>query len=283
MSDWENQCVLCAARGKQTKVQTGHCCLPCAAWLATTVADIARLAADAAAWVAPGSTTGGGGRSVPSSRPPLTVDAVDPELTLIGPAPSPSVLEVLESWERMTREMREMAPYGPASAARAHAIAASAPGGLYAGTSATLVGCVDFLGRQVVWMGTEPDFPLEDFADEMRACVRVLRRWDVDRDDMGTMVKCPTLGDAGECGYRLYYVDVHEDVTCRRCGATRSAMTLAAVAMADGRDVWLDPEAASQYLGVSEATLRRMARKGVIKREHSRYLMPHSTISERVS
>ena len=81
----------------------------------------------------------------------------------------------------------------------------------------------------------DAEFPLEDFADEIRACVRVLRRFDLDAQDMGTMVKCPTIHeDEAECGYRLYYADVHEDVTCRRCGATRSAMTLAAVAAADG-------------------------------------------------
>lgn len=269
---WTHRCVLCAARGKTTRLESGHCCVSCAAWLQTSVADIARLAADAAAWVAPGSSTGGGGHSVPSSRPPLSVDAVDPELTLIGPPPSPSVLEVLESWERMVRDMRGMAPYGPASAARAR-------GGLYEGTSATLVASVAFLGRQVAWMTTQ-EFPLEDFADEMRACVRVLRRWDLDAEDVGTMVKCPTLHeDEGECGYRLYYRDWDEHVTCRRCGVSRDASTLVAVAMSDGRDVWLDPEAAAQWLGVSEVTLRRMARRGDIERDHGRYLIRHAPLT----
>jgi hypothetical protein len=193
------------------------------------------------------------------------------------------VLETLESWERMIRDHRGMAPYGPASAARARAVSASGAGGLYAGTSATLIGCTDFLGRQVAWITTEADFPLEDFADEIRGCVRVLRRWDVTAEDRGTMVKCPTVHeDDGECGYRLYYTDVHEDVTCRRCGATRSAMTLAAVAAADGRDVWLDPEAASTWLGVSEATLRRMARRGEIERSHGRYCVKHQNVSAAV-
>lgn len=112
------KCILCAQRGKTTEGES-HVCVPCASWLQVQVADIARLAADAAAWVAPGSSTGGGGRSVPSSRPPLTVDAVDPELTLVGPPPSPTVLEVLEEWERLVREMRGMSKYGPASLERA--------------------------------------------------------------------------------------------------------------------------------------------------------------------
>jgi hypothetical protein len=204
---------------------------------------------------------------VPGSRPPLTVDALDPELTLIGPAPSPSVLEVVESWERMIRDMRGMAPYGPASAARAR-------GGLYEGTSATLVASVAFLGRQVAWM-VDNEFPLEDFADEVRSCVRVLRRWDLDAEDLGTMVKCPTLHeDEGECGYRLYYRDMSDHVTCRRCGVSRDANTLVIVAMSDGRPVWLDPEAASKWLGVGESTLRLWAKQGKIQRNHGRYLMP---------
>jgi hypothetical protein len=269
VTEWEHRCVLCAARGKQTRLESGHCCTPCASWLMTTVGDIIRLAADAAAFIAPGSTSASGSRPVPSSRPPLTVDALDPELTLIGPPPSPTVLEVCEEWERMVREHRGMVRYGPASAARA-----AEAGGLYEGTSATLVGCVAFLTAQVAWMTTEPTFPLEDFADEMRACVRVLRRWDVTAEDRGTMVKCPTVSERGECAARLSYRDWDEHVTCPRCGQTRDAATLALIAMSDGREVWLDPEAAAKWLCVSEATLRRMARRGEIDRSHGRYRMP---------
>ena len=280
MTDWEHRCVLCAARGRTRRLESGHCCVDCASWLTTQVADIARLAADAAAWVAPGSSTGGGGHSVPSSRPPLNVEALQPELTHIGPPPAPTVLEVLESWERMVRDMRGMAPYGEASAARSRAITAreGTLDGLNArsasnDTGVTLIGSVAFLGRQVPWM-TTTDFPLEDFADEIRACVRVLRRFDLNAEDMGTMVKCPTLHeDEGECGYRLYYRDFDEHVTCRRCGVSRDASTLVAVAMSDGRDVWLDPEAAAKWLGVSEGHLRRMARRGDLQRDHGRYLV----------
>lgn len=94
------------------------------------------------------------------------------------------------------------------------------------------------------------------------------------------MVRCPTPTDAVdsqglaiECGFRLYYADVHEDVTCKRCGTTRSAMTLAAVAMSDGAEVWLDPEAAASWLGVTEGTLRQWARQGKVQRSHGRYLV----------
>ena len=138
-------------------------------------------------------------------------------------------------------------------------------------TAVNLIGCTAFLGRQVPWMTTTPDFPLEDFADEMRACVRVLRRFDLDAEDLGTMVRCPTLHeDEGECGARLHYRDWDEHVTCRRCGVTRDASTLVAVAMSDGRDVWLDPEAAAHHTGVELSTLRSWARTGKVEVNHGR-------------
>lgn len=266
------KCVLCARRGRTTEC-TSHVCTPCAARLQVDVADILRLAADAAAYVMPGSSRGGGARTVPSSRPPLNVEAVSPELTCVpqpGQPPEawPTVLDLLESWERLAREMRGMVPYGPASAARA------------AQGEATLTGVVRFLGAQVAWMTTEPEFPVDDFAAEVRDCLRVLRRWDLAAEERGTMVRCPTPTDtvdsqglAIECGFRLYYSDVDEAVRCKRCGTTRSAMTLAAVAMADGAEVWLDPEAAASWLGVTEGTLRQWARQGKVQRSHGRYLV----------
>ena len=271
---WPNVCVLCAHHGRQTRLKWGHCCARCADRLASDVRAISDLACMAAASIAPGSGTGVAGPTVAGSRPPVTVDALDPELALIGPPPSPTVLDVVEAWERMIRDYRGMAPYGPASAHRA-AVAARTGAGGSVGTRATLVGVVGFLAGQSEWVTSEPGFPLEDYADEVRACVRVLRRWDTEAEHPGTMVKCPTLTDDGECNYRLHYRDLEDEITCRRCGATRSAMTLAAVAMADGREVWLDPEAAASYLGVSESTLKRMARRGEIDRAHGRYLVRH--------
>lgn len=265
------RCVLCAKRNKVTEGDS-HVCVACGGWLQVQVAEVARLAADAAAFIAPGSSTGGGSRPVPGSRPPCRVDALDPWFTVVD-GQELTVLECLELWERMVREMRGLAPYGPASAARSAVAARSGD----AGYDATLTGVVRFLGAQVAWMSTEPEFPVEDFADEVTACVRVLRRWDVTAEERGTMVRCPTLLDEGECGYRLSYRDWDEHVTCKRCGQSRDAATLALIAMADGREVWLDPEAAAKWLCISEPTLRRMARRGEIKRDHGRYLMPTTT------
>jgi hypothetical protein len=226
------------------------------------VADIARLAADAAAWVAPGSSTGGGSRPVPGSRPPLRVDALDPENTPV-PGHDATVLELCESWERMIRDMRGMAPYGPASAARAR-------GGLYEGTTATLVASTAFLGRQVAWM-VDAEFPLEDFSDEMRDCVRVLRRWDHDAEDRGQMVKCPTLHeDEGECGARLYFrIRMDEQVTCPRCRVSRDVPQLLLAVDAD--NAWVDGEALAQRFSIDPSTIRKWARSEKVQRQGQRY------------
>ena len=268
MSDeWPNVCVLCAQRGRQVRLKFGHCCAVCADRLLADVRLVLELACMAS--VEP-VTSGVGGTGVYGSRPPINVAGIDPENTLTGPAPSPTVLEVLEQWVRMVREERQMAPYGPWSAAEASKVQGEA-----SATSATLTACVRFLAAQTEWIVGTPDFPLEDYRSELTACVQALRRWDPEARSRGMMVPCPTLTDDSTCGLRLRYEDLTELVRCRRCGVSRDASTLAAIAMSDGREVWLDPEAAANWLGISEPTLRRMARRGDIVRSHGRYLIRH--------
>lgn len=264
--DWPNACVLCAMHERTTRLKHGHCCAACADRLLADVRRIGELAVLASAEPKAGS----GGMSVAySSKPPINVAGVDPELTLIMHPPSPTVLDVLESWVRLVREERQMSPYGPWSGQAADAVPLT-------GSKATLVALVGFLAAQNEWIVGTPDFPLDDYRVEITSCVRALRRWDPTTSDPGTMVKCPTLTETGECGYRLHYHQMDEPVTCRRCGITRDASTLAAVAMSDGREVWVDPEAAAKWLGISERDLRRMAAKGDIVRSHGRYLVRHT-------
>jgi hypothetical protein len=86
------------------------------------------------------------------------------------------------------------------------------------------------------------------------------------------MVRCPTITEQGECGYRLYYREADEHVTCRRCGASRDVSTLVAVAMSDSKGrVWVDPEAASHHSGVDQMTLKKWARRGHVSVSHGRY------------
>jgi hypothetical protein len=267
--DWHNLCILCTARDRHTRLKFGHCCATCVDRITSNLRNIPRLAEMAAAHLTPKQGTGGTTTNAYGPRPPINLDAVDPALAYV-PGHDAPMLVILEEWERMVRNQRGYAPYGVASVSRTVAAARTAVGAIDT-TTVTLRGVCAFLAAQVEWAATDADFPLDDFADEIHQCMRAVQRWDQNRNNIGTMVKCPTILDHGSCDYRLHYADVHEEITCRRCGATRSAMTLAAVAAADGRDIWLDPEAAAQWLGVTEGTLRQWARKGRIERDHGRY------------
>jgi len=276
--------VLCAGRGRKQRLENGHVCTECAAWLMRSVAEIARLCADAALSLEPGSTSGGGSGAF-GSKPPLRIDALDPELTMLelnagDPTSAVTILEALEMWERLVREERGMAPYGPASAHRAARIMGA--GNSAHSTSVTLTGVVGFLGSAVPWMIDAPDWPIDEFADHIRRSVMLLGRWDLTRQASGYAVPCPTLTDSGECGYMLRYWDASEAVTCRRCHATRSASQLVTVVLSgEDRAIWVDPEAAAAHYGVSERELRRWASKGHVKRSHGRYLL--SDITKEVS
>jgi hypothetical protein len=273
------KCTLCARRNRVTESES-HVCVPCAGWLQVQVADIARLAADAAAFVAPGSSTGGGSRPVPGSRPPLRVEALDPELTVID-GQTLTVLECLELWERMVREMRGLAPYGPASAARSAAAARNGE----SVAACTLTGVVRFLGAQVAWMTTEPDFPVDDFADEVAACVRVLRRFDLTREaSTGRVVECPHDAGEGTCGYRLRIDgnDVDKYFHCPRCGSEWSVDRLMlVVAETTDASMWLDAEAVIGRFGIDRRTLARWVREGRIVKSHGRYDIKPIALAQR--
>lgn len=266
MSDWANCCVLCSTEERQTRLQHGHCCAKCADRLRADLRAISDLATMAAASLTPRQGTGVMSTAY-GSKPPLNVDAVSPELTLVGPPPSATVLDVVESWTKMVRESRKMVPYGPWTARRATELGVSVND-----TGATLIALTGFLEAAHEWIISTPDFPLEDYRAEIVACVRALRRWDTEAEDRGQMVPCPTVTDDGPCNYRLYYRDLEESVTCRRCDVTRDVTTLITVVLADeGAHVWADAEAIERHTGVSAATLRRWAARGLVGVSHGRY------------
>ena len=295
-------CVLCARHGRAVELESGHCCRTCRVRLDDALVDIVRLAADAAAWIQP-RATGSAGRSVPASRPPLNLDAVDPELTLVRLQADDSTSEepllwVLESWERLIRDERHLTPYGPASGHRNQTLAqlpvgetnrptvpprpgtdhSYAVAGANRPDQATLTAVVRFLRAQLDYAASEPTFGLEQFADEIALCRRALVRYDVDRETPGTEIACPTIrDDDAACGMRLRYHDLDDVVRCPRCGATRDAATLLVIARADPTvDVWLAPDEAATWLGVSQRTLRRMARRGEIDRHRGQYRLRHA-------
>lgn len=270
-------CLLCTARAATDEQRAtlptldhGHVCQPCLTRLGHTLDDIPQLAENASADLLPRHGQGGG-RTVPASRPPIHLDAVDPALTLVdvGGGEQP-VLEVLESWERLVREQRRMTPYGPASTART---ARTGPGG-YAGATRTLRAVCSFLHASLPWWATRPDLPIHDLDRETRACWAALRRHDPDRDPTHWRIPCPTLTDTGDCAHPLHVTRIHPDehVHCRRCGRTWDTTQLLAVAGRDA-DVWVDAEAAAAHTGVPERTIRSWGKTAKIRRQHNRYAL----------
>jgi hypothetical protein len=259
MADWRAECVLCAARGKRTRLEVGHVCVPCLTRIGDNLSAIVELAANAS--VEP-ITGRGQGRSVPASKPPINCDGVDPALTMVTDCAT--VLDICEAWERLVRESRGMAPYGPAS----HARAITAHAGQN-DTGVTLTGCTGFLRASLPWWAESPDQPIEDFASEIAACRRALSRWDPMREPTHHGLRCPTETEHGTCGYFIRWEDGSTSADCPRCHRTWTVEWLMLVA-AD-QDNWIDAQALAILSNVHEQTIRRWARNGKVGRRGMLY------------
>lgn len=259
-------CLLCAARGRERPLESGLVCPPCVVRLADALDDLPALAEQASTEPAQGR---GSGRTVPSSRPPIDVDGIDPALALVPLAPPPAepvpVLVVVEGWVRLVREERQMAPYGPWSAAAARSTRTR-----YSDTLGTLRAATAFLRAQHEWVVAQ-DW-VDAYAAEVWACRRALARWDDEREPRPTVVACPTITVDGDCGQRLRLdADV---VTCRRCGRDWDADQLVRAALSDDYDppdVWVDAEAAASAAGVHESTIRRWSSRGLVTAHGGRF------------
>lgn len=266
-TDWEGECVLCASRRppRQTKLEHGHCCATCAQWLEGGLEDIGQYAAEAAAFLTRTESGTGSGPTSFGSRPPINVDAIDPELALVelnqgDPSSAVPILEALEMWERAIREDRGFGPYGPASALRL------TEAGQATVTACTLTGVLRFLTGQIDWIVTEETFGLEEFADHVRRSVAVLRRWSSQETQIGTRIACPTVTDEGHaCGAPIRVSTDGDPVLCRRCGRTWSIEWLIQVAGKDA-DGWADMEAVVRLSGLTDRTIRRWAAAGKVRK-----------------
>ena len=170
-------------------------------------------------------------------------------------------IAVLESWERIWREDYGLTPYGPASAEREPT------------PEATLTGIVTFLQS---WLGkTCTEHPaVDEFAHELRGVHRASQQAAGQTRRAAWRVTCPSDTEDGECGQQLRVSgeDFGGQVTCRACRTTWPVeRLLRVVASSRMAELWLDPEAASEWLGIGERTLRTWAREGRIRRENGRY------------
>jgi hypothetical protein len=263
--EWAAVCVLCT-----TALDVGHVCARCSERIRRDLDDILHLTAEAHTQTTPRQGTGGGARSVPASKPPLAVDALDPELCLIRLVPDDASSEVpllvlLEDWERIIREDRGLAPYGMASEARLASVGPLHGSTWASHTPVTLTGVVRFLQGHHDWAMSEPSFDLAEYARQVRLCRRAVARWDSDAAPPGWRVPCPTVTEDGDCGQALRVSRGDEIVYCRKCGREWELPRLLAVAGRDA-DVWVDVEAAATMAGVHERTIRKWVARGVVTR-----------------
>lgn len=170
---------------------------------------------------------------------------------------------VLESWERDWRGFFDLVPYGVASAARNRGSAAHH----------ALPGIVGFLRQWNQRAAVEHPAYREFFHE-----VTGLRQHAKDaanlRSPVAWRVTCPTDTADGECGRVLMVSgeDFGGEVTCRVCGTVWPVERLLhVVASSRLSELWLDPEAAAQYCGVSARSLRKWSQRGLIRRERGRY------------
>jgi hypothetical protein len=176
------------------------------------IVELTRLAADRLIRETKGSSNGS--RSVPGSRPPLDLAALDAAMGL-------DVLPLLDSWERMIRECYGLSPLGPATRARSGALAAERARSGVPGPPVTVLGSCGFLRAWLLRMAETPDFPLEELAREIREAVHSLERYDPTREGRrdGVPVHCTSDhpdADGRTCGYQLW-TNGADIVTCGRC------------------------------------------------------------------
>ena len=246
------RCVICARNQPRPGATIcGHCI----GRIDDNLARIAELTAWAASWLMPRSGHGEGGRSVPGSKPPLDVASLD---ACIGN----DTLPVLESWERLIREEAALSPYGAATATE----------------PATVARSVTWLRGWLLWASERVDFPIEDYAAEIRTLRESLEHLDPDHDrPEGERVPCPAPhpdNDGRICGYRLV-VDMRkpaDDVTCRRCGTITTGGRIILAALSDPDvTVWAYPADIHDAFGVPAATLRKWHERKLIRRNGNRY------------
>jgi hypothetical protein len=207
-------CIVC----QTAEADRGTVCAGCLARIDHDLERIAELTRHAADQLIPETRPGNGGRSVPGSRPPLDVAALDDAM-------GHDVLPILDSWERLVRDFYGLTPLGIATERpeRAPQTPQNATGVVpdpYHSTIA-LRASVGFLRSWLLRMAETADFPLADLADEMHQLHGRLKRYDPDRAGPrnGIPVSCPADhpdADGRGCDQALR-TDGSDIVVCPRC------------------------------------------------------------------
>ena len=242
------QAMICQICKRETEYAT---CERCTARVRHHLGEIVKW--QARAELIPGQ--GGDGRS--------TERTIGVRVNALDSAAAFTYVNVLESWEIDWRGFFDLTPYGEASRSRNKS---TQPHLMLGGIVEFLTGWLD---RAAV---EHPAFG--DFASEVHTLVRQAKDAANERKRPSWRVTCPTDTDDGECGRQLLVSgdDFGGEVFCRVCG-TRWPVErlLRVVASSRLSELWLDPEAAAEYCGVSSRLLRKWGQHGLIRRERGRY------------
>ena len=248
--DLLNKCVIC---GNEAEVMA---CSRCEANMRHQLADIPRFASLASQRLEPRpggqrGTERGFGLSMAALEASCGFDAVS----------------VLECWVRDWRETYGLVQWGIVSEDIPQA--------------ALLTDICSFLNT---WLARacEGHLAIDLFATELRQQWAAMREGAGETPANSWVIPCPADVEknmGGEvivqlCGtpIKIKDADFDAEVTCRSCRQHWKVSRLLYVgASAKASGIYVDPEAAAHYLGVTERTLRTWARQGKIKRERGRY------------
>ena len=227
-------------------------CGRCESMMRSQIADLPKFAHLASQRLQPrqGSTRGterGFGLSMAALEASCAYDAV----------------AVMENWVRDWRETYHLAPYGIATETIAHAD--------------LLQHICTFLDAWLHNACTD-HVAIDLFAAELRQQWAAMREGANETPANSWIIPCPADidydGEVVTCGkpIKIVEVDMEALVNCPTCKTHwRVGRLLYVGASTVDGGIYVDPEAASQYLGVTERTLRQWAKSGKIKRERGRY------------
>lgn len=170
---------------------------------------------------------------------------------------------VLENWVRDWRETYNLVPYGVATEAVPN--------------NQLLTHICDFL-TQFLHTACTNHIAINLFAGELRQQWAAMREGANETPPNSWVIPCPAdtqiTDHVTTCGKPIKIVDVNLEtlVNCPACKTHwRVGRLLYVGAATSNSGIYVDGEAASEYLGVSERTLRQWSKKGKIKRQGSRY------------
>lgn len=215
-------------------------CDPCATRVRQRLADLPALHKEAHYCLQPQR----GGHGTNSGEPTSGVN-----ITALDFVAGQAILNLLHEWEKLIRAERQLAP--PALIPKQPSI------------EAEVLATVTFHIRHLPWTLEQNwcDEYIREIAQLHSTGMAAARRF----VDPTKRIPCPTtVGEHETCNFPIPVKgnDLLEPVDCKRCKTQWTPARLIAVAMTTpGQEVWLDIEAISGWVGLSEKQVRRICKK----------------------